>query len=263
MKDLHCHLLPGVDDGAERLDDALAMARVAVAEGIQEIVATPHAHLVPGDDPRAEVGRRVAELQAALDAAGIPLVVRPGSEVYLEPDTPQRWDAGLLVPLANSSVLLVETSFHEYPYYVPEVIFQLQARGARILLAHPERYVAFQRDLSPLEELAARGVVAQVTAGSLLGVFGKAAKQTAEAMLQRGLAHILATDAHRPEGNRAPTVQAALARAAALVGEARAQAMVEVAPRALLAGEPLELPPVVAPSNGWAFWKRWAVGVGR
>lgn len=263
MRDLHCHILPCVDDGAESDADARAMAKVAVAEGLRDIVATPHFHMLDGHAPRRDVEQRVRDFQAALDAEGIPLTIHPGCEVYLTPDSPKQWDAGDLIPLGKTNFLLVETAFHEYPWYVEETIFQLQARGARIILAHPERYVAFQREPAIMEALVARGVLAQVTAGSLLGVFGKSAKAAAELFLQRGWAHLLATDAHRPGGNRAPEMIRARQRAAELVGEARARAMTEDLPAAILRGDVIELPPVEPRASGWAFWKRWPVGAGR
>ncbi|MCS6801481.1 MAG: CpsB/CapC family capsule biosynthesis tyrosine phosphatase [Chloroflexota bacterium] len=260
MRDLHCHILPCVDDGAESHEDALAMARLAVAEGIRDIVATPHHHMLDQRQPRDDVVRRVSALQAALAAEDIPLTIHPGCELYLTPDSPQQWDAGNLLPLAGTDFLLVETAFHEYPWYVEETIFQLQARGARIILAHPERYVAFQRDPSILRTLVARGVLAQITAGSLLGAFGKSAKAAAELFLQEGLAHLIATDAHRPSGSRSTAIVRARQRAAELVGEARAQAMTEDLPAAILRGELIDLPPVEPRASSWAFWKRWAVG---
>jgi protein-tyrosine phosphatase len=263
MRDLHCHILPCVDDGAERLEDSLAMARLAVAEGVREIVATPHYHMLDQTGPRQDVERRVADLQAALDAEGIPLLLRTGCEVYLTPDTPKQWDAGELLTLNGTDVLLVETAFHEYPWYVDETIFQLQTRGARLVLAHPERYVPFQRDPSLLQALAERGVLAQITAASLLGAFGKSAKAAAELFVQRGLVQVIATDAHRPTGSRSTAILAARQRAAELVGEARARAMTEDLPAALLRGEVIDLPPVEARASGWAFWKRWPVGAGR
>ncbi|GIW06263.1 MAG: capsular polysaccharide biosynthesis protein [Dehalococcoidia bacterium] len=263
MRDLHCHILPCVDDGAESLEDALAMARLAADEGLRDIVATPHHHMLDQSAPRREVERRVAELQAALDAEAIPLTIHPGCEVYLTPDSPKQWDAGELIPLAGTDFLLVETAFHEYPWYVEETIFHLQTRGARIILAHPERYVPFQRDPSLLEALVARGVLAQITAASLLGAFGKSAKAAAELFLQRDLVHLIATDAHRPAGNRSTAIARARQRAAELVGQKRAWAMTEDLPAAILRGEIIDLPPVETRASGWAFWRRWPVGAGR
>ncbi|MFN8533754.1 MAG: CpsB/CapC family capsule biosynthesis tyrosine phosphatase [Dehalococcoidia bacterium] len=263
MRDLHCHILPCVDDGAEDLPDALAMARLAANEGFREVVATPHFHMLDAAGPRADVERRVVEFQAAIDAEGIALTIVSGSEVYLTPESPQHWDAGELLPLGESRYLLVETAFHEYPWYVEETIFQLQARGAQVILAHPERYVPFQQSPAILEGLVSRGVLAQITASSLLGAFGKGAKSAAEQFLQRGLVHLISTDAHRPTGNRSTAITRARARAAELVGEARARAMVDDAPAAVLRGDLIELPEVEAASNGWSFWKRWPIGAPR
>jgi protein-tyrosine phosphatase len=260
MRDLHCHILPCVDDGAESEADALAMARLAVEEGIRDIVVTPHFHMLDRESPRDDLTRRVGEFQALLLAEGVPLTIHAGCEVYLEPDTPKRWDDGELTPINGSSFLLVETSFHDYPRYVDDVLFQLQTRGVQPILAHPERYVAFQQKPELLADLVGRGVLAQLTAGSLLGYFGKGAKSAADTFMKRGLVQIVSTDAHRPAGNRSTAVNAARARALELVGEARATAMFEDLPAAILRDETIDLPPVEAPAGGSFFRRLWPVG---
>ncbi len=237
------------------------MAQIAAEDGIREIIATPHFDDLDRNAPRDDVARRIAEFQTALDEVSCPLTIRPGCEVFLTPETPHRFDAGDLVPLNRTSTLLVEVAFHEYPRYADDVMFQLQARGARLVLAHPERYAAFQADPSILEGIVSRGILAQVTAGSLLGYFGTRAKAAAETFMKRGLIHIIATDAHRATGNRTTAVLKARERAAELVGEERAEAMCTTLPEAIANGTLIDLPPVAAPEpGGWSKVRRWFAG---
>jgi protein-tyrosine phosphatase len=256
--DSHCHILPNTDDGAETVAMALQMARLAASEGISEIVATPHYAQLERTSPRADVERRVREFQERLDDAGIAVRMLSGSELYLTPESPKLGDNGELVTINGGHYILVETAFHEYPRYVDEVLFQLQARGLRPILAHPERYAVFSADPGQLEPVVQRGIYTQVTAGSLLGHFGKKAKSAAEQMLTRGLCHVVATDAHRAEGARNTEIFGAFRRAVELVGEECARAMVESVPAAIVADQSFELPPVVqqSQSGGWGIIRR-------
>lgn len=237
---------------------ALDMARLAQTEGFSAIVATPHFAQLDRESPRADVERRVKEFQGLLDAEGIAIRMLPGSELYLTPEVPKLCDLGELITINGGRYILVETAFHEYPRYVDDVMFQLQTRGLLPILAHPERYAVFAADPGLLEPVVQRGIFTQVTAGSLLGNFGKKAKNAAEQFLVRGHAHIIATDAHRDIGARNTEIVLAARRAAELVGEERARAMVAGVPAAIISNEDFQLPPVVqqAASGGWGLLRR-------
>lgn len=256
--DSHCHILPNVDDGADSREMALAMAKRSVEEGFSTIVATPHYAQLNRAEPRADLERRIRDFQAQLDADSIALKILPGSELYITPEAPRLFDQGELITLNGGAYILVETAFHEYPRYVDDVMFQLQARGLRPILAHPERYSVFGADPSALDAVVGRGILTQVTAGSLLGHFGKKAKGAAEYFLVNGLAHVIATDAHRDAGARNTDMQLAMRRAAELVGEERAQAMTLDAPAAIVENRDVVLPPVVQPaqSGGWKLLRK-------
>lgn len=264
MIDLHCHILPNVDDGPKTLEAALAMARLAVADGLNTIVCTPHYATLAKGGQRADVERRVAEFQTALDVERIPLKVLAGSELFLTPEAPRLHDAGELVTLNGSRYILVEIPFDHYPATTDETLFQLQSRGLQPLFAHPERQATIQKKPELMEALVARGVIAQVTALSLLGGNGKTVQASADLLLRRGLVHVISTDAHVADGPRKPLAAEAVRRAAALIGEARARGMVDDLPAAIIANGDYELPaPQVAEQGGgWQFWKRWTAGVG-
>ncbi len=199
MIDLHTHILPGFDDGSRTLEDALDMARAAVADGIRAVAATPHVrHDYPTEPVRMQ--RAVAELRAALVEAGIPLDVLPGGELALD-----RLDLLSEEELAgfglggNPDFLLLETPYTGWPLALPEQVRALSARGVVPVLAHPERNPDVQRDPERLRPLVLMGALCQVTASSLDGRIGKQARRTGLALVESGLAHLVASDAHTPD----------------------------------------------------------------
>ena len=196
--DLHSHVLPGIDDGPDTIEESLELLRAAHADGITQLVATPH---VRADYPTApaEMEARVAELNEAAAAAGIPVDVLPGGELdlahllTLDDATLRRF--GLA---GNPNLLLLEFPYHGWPAHLGEIVFRLQTRGFTLILAHPERNPAVQADPSSLDGFVDAGVLIQLTAASVDGRLGKAAQQTAHELLSRGSAHIVASDAHAP-----------------------------------------------------------------
>ncbi|MHB1132153.1 MAG: tyrosine-protein phosphatase [Chloroflexota bacterium] len=257
MIDLHCHILPGLDDGPADADEALAMAALAVADGVRRVVATPH-----WPDPGAPfLARRdavLAELRRLLAERGSPLQLSGGGEVLLEPDLAARQAGGDLPTLGAGPYLLVELPFAApaLPNYTGQVLAELQVAGLRPILAHPERCAALQRQPQQLAGLVERGLLVQVNAASLGGGHGGQARRCAEQWLQGGLVHVLATDAHDPR-ERPPVLSAAVSAAARLVGEAAALALVTITPAAILAGHAVRPPEPRQPrGRRWWFWPR-------
>ena len=256
MIDLHAHILHDLDDGARTLDDALAMARIAVADGITLMAATPHSpdSFVGERFSVPRVRERLQELRAALEAAGIPLEIVTGTELCYAADLPRRLRAGELLPYGASRAVLLECPGVEMPSALPDLVFELQAAGYRVLLAHPERLREVQRQPQVLAPLVERGMLIQLTAAALAGHMGAAQHAAAEALVAQGLAHVLATDAHGPT-MRQPVLSEARARAAALLGEAGADMLVRAIPRALLDDAPIPaLPRPPKASRWWKFW---------
>ncbi len=266
MIDLHAHLLPGVDDGARSLDEAISLARLAVEDGTSVIVVTPHSGgreaAAPGARlTAAQVQRWTAALQAELDAARLPLRLVPGMEVFAEAALfdrlARRREEEPLPAIGQSRYLLLELPAHSLPPRLPDLLFHLQAAGYVPLIAHPERNAAIAEQPQLLHDLVARGCLAQVTAMSLTGAFGARVQATAELLLEHELVHVIASDAHwfpeRPTG-----LSAGVARAAALVGEAQAQAMVTTVPRGVLENRPPEsfgfAPRLPRPRRHWWPW---------
>jgi protein-tyrosine phosphatase len=248
--DLHSHILPAVDDGPRTLDGSLELARAAVADGTRTILATPHVN----DDPRIGpelVAERLEQLRPALAEAEIPLEVLPGGEIAI-------WrlvdldDAALrALALGGGPYLLVESPFSPVVGDFEPMVLDLHARGHRVLLAHPERCPAFQRDPARLERLADAGVLVQITAGSMVGAFGSTVRRFTAGLLRDGLAHVVASDAHdavkRPPGLTAGF--AALERELPGIGEQQPW-LTEAVPRAILDGTPLPArPPLPKPAG--------------
>ena len=258
MIDLHAHILPGLDDGAKDMADTVAMARVAATDGIAAIAATSHSTDIAGRLDAADLRRLVAEVQAALAAAELDIAVYVGLENHLTPDLPQLLADGRALPLNDTRYVLVELPLQSYPIYTNDTLFNIQVAGYQPILAHPERNAVIMDDLSRLETLVHRGLLAQVTAASLSGDFGSRVRRVAEEMVRRRLVHIIASDAHAATPPRSPLLSGAVAVAARLIGDAAARAMVEATPRAIVAGQPVYVEPPLAESKrrSLAFWRR-------
>jgi protein-tyrosine phosphatase len=211
MIDLHCHLLPGIDDGPADVEGSLAMARRAVREGIATVVATPHVNSRYRNDA-GTIAAALAEVRGALEREQVPLEVLAGAEIAVSyiAETEPTGLGGL--SLGGGGWLLIEPPFAPVASGLLETVRGLLWDGHRVVLAHPERCPAIHRDISIVTSLAEEGVLMSVTAGSLAGRFGSQARRLALALLRDGLAHNVTSDSH-DAGNRPPSIAADLTRA--------------------------------------------------
>ena len=246
MIDLHCHMLPGIDDGSKSLQQSLAMARAAVADGIRVTACTPH--IYPGlYENTAEGIRRARQaLQAELKRAGIALTLVDGADTHLVPEVLDGLRSGRIPTLAGSRYLLLEPPHHVAPQRFEESVFALQAAGYVPVLTHPERLGWFGAHYAAFRRLALSGVWMQVTAGAVTGAFGREPKRFAERLLEEGLVAILATDAHDLE-RRPPCLSQGRAAAARIVGDEEATHLVLTRPKGILGNaDPETLPAIPA-----------------
>ena len=199
MVDIHCHILPDVDDGAWDLDMALEMAQIAVRCGVTRIITTPHFKGVPEaleDIPY--ILHQFRQLQNALKRDTPELELIPGAEILCLPQTMEMARAGELPTLGNSRYVLTEFYFDASWQFIDATLEELQSFGYLPVVAHPERYGAVQRNPGLAQSWFNRGIVLQINKGSILGAFGHRAEDTAARLLYRGNAHIIASDAHSP-----------------------------------------------------------------
>jgi protein-tyrosine phosphatase len=237
--DLHTHVLPGVDDGPDDVAGSIAVAEVAAHGGTRTLVATPHLRADhPGVRP-GELAARARDLTEVLRARGLPIEVAPGAEVDLSSAAELSEDELALATLGgNGSDLLVETPYGPLAPDFPDRVLALAARGFRLTLAHPERSPTLQMRSELVGALVERGVLVQLTARSLVGRGPSGA--AAKTMLERGWAHVLATDAHALD-RRPPDLGLRLRQAVDAFPHAAGELewMVTAAPRAILDGRPL------------------------
>ena len=239
MVDIHCHILPQVDDGAWDMEAAVAMARIAPDCGVKKIITTPHFK----GEPRAleAVGliqHQLRLLRSRLKRENVEVELLPGAEVLCVPQTLELARTGRLPTLSTGRYVLTEIYFDAGAGFMDETLEALRKYGYLPVVAHPERYGAVQRD----PELAARwfhrGIVLQVNKGSVLGAFGRRAGETAVRLLHRGHVHIIASDAHSPE-RRTPDLTAVREWALENLGREYTKILLEENPHRITRGQPM------------------------
>lgn len=263
MLDLHCHLLPGIDDGAVDLPMALEMARMAAADGIATVACTPHIYPGMYENTAAGIRAAIAVFQAQLDQAGIALRLVEGADVHLDPTLLAGLREGRVPTLAGSRYLLLEPPHHVAPPHFEDAVFELMTAGYVPVITHPERLTWVETHYDLFLRLAQRGVWMQITAGALTGRYGRRVRYWGERFLGEGQAHLLATDAHHPQ-RRPPLLAEARDAAARLLGATEAMHLVHTRPAGIVANaDPARLPPhpaaastaaaTHAPARGGAF----------
>ncbi|MEW6698379.1 MAG: tyrosine-protein phosphatase [Bacillota bacterium] len=246
MIDLHCHILPGLDDGPPGIETSLELARAAVNEGIHTIAATPHCIPEVFFNERQAVLEAVAEFQGRLDAEHVPLKIAPGMEVHLTLDLAERITKGSVLTLNDAGkYILLEFPMNTVPRYAEQVIFELMLKGIKPIIAHPERNREIIENPNLLYGFMEKGCLIQVTAGSLTGKFGSRVQQRTRDFVQLGWVDFIASDAHDPL-RRPFMLKEAWAAAKDIIGEERANVLVLGNPQKVLMGEAIgksEVPP--------------------
>ncbi len=256
--DLHSHILPAVDDGPTAHSDAIEMARVAAEDGTSVMLTTPHRRDVTDYHSVAHIKDLLASMSDELQAEGIDLTLLTGMENHLDLEFPEDLEAGTALPINGSKYALVELPFFGYPNYVEEVLFKLQLQGVIPVLAHPERIEAIQEEPQRLVSFVERGMLSQVTAGSIRGRFGGKVKSFTHSLLRRNLVHVISSDTHTPSGLRSPKITRGFETAAEIVGRESATLMVVDTPKAIIENEAVEVAPPTSdssPKRWWYFWR--------
>ncbi|MBO0452045.1 tyrosine-protein phosphatase [Candidatus Enterococcus murrayae] len=197
MIDLHSHILPGVDDGAQTLEDSLEMAKKAISQGITHLMCTPHHNNGKYNNPADKIIRDVAALQSELDQRGLELTLLEGQEVRMTELllTAIKREEILFTDL-DDTYLLVEFPTNDIPIYAEQMFYQLLSRGQVPVIVHPERNAVFREEPNRLIPFLEMGVLTQLTAPSIVGIFGSEIQKTARRMLEHQMLFMVASDAH-------------------------------------------------------------------
>jgi protein-tyrosine phosphatase len=269
MIDLHNHILPGLDDGAEVLEESIEMCRISFRDGIRTVVATPH--ILPGiyENNRPTILAKVHELNEAIKKFGVrssgfgvknldpitqlpndsitELEILPGADIHFSFDLLQRYENGEIVAVNDlGRYLMVEFEFQGIPYKAEEALFQLLTKGIVPIISHPERNFEIGHNPKRYYEMIRMGCLGQVTAMSLTGEFGPEIRQIAEKLFKKRLIHIIASDAHSA-GRRPPILSSGVKAAEKIVGKKEAQKMVTEYPQAILEGRKPDIPEPLSP----------------
>ena len=253
MVDVHCHILPGLDDGPEAFDESVAMAESAIADGITHVVATPHASTEFTFDYR-----RVQQLRDRLQAeVGERLTLATGCDFHLNPENVEALRRNPSPFCINQrDYLLVEFNEISIPPALDETLHDLQLKGIRPVITHPERNAILRRERERLTNWVRLGCYVQVTAGSLTGGFGPRAQEDSLCWIAQGLVHIVATDAHNTR-RRPLKLQPAYDLVREQFGEAKASALFTDNPMAMFEGRDLPHIPEIADERKAAARKRF------
>jgi protein-tyrosine phosphatase len=232
MVDIHCHLLPGIDDGPSSWEATLKMCEIAAEDGISAIVATPHCnHRYPYDRQASQA--KLDELRSRIPGFGLVL----GCEVTLTEnnlENVRRHPAGYTIGATN--YMLVELGPSSLPQQIDNALSELLSLGLVPIIVHPERVPLIQRQVELLEEWVSYGCMSALTGNALTGFWGSTCKKMAETILKKDLTHVITSDAHDP-AKRPPVLAKASKAAARIVGEQRAEELVTGNPEAIVRGE--------------------------
>ncbi|MEH7276264.1 tyrosine-protein phosphatase [Neobacillus vireti] len=196
MIDIHCHILPGADDGAQSLSDSINMARKAVEQGIHTIVASPHHLNNSYENPKRQILDRVKELNQLLQQENIDVKILPGQEVRVYGDMLEGYTTGEILPVNHTPYVLVEFPSNHVPRYTEKLFYDLQMNGLIPVIVHPERNREIIERSDLLYQLVKKGALTQITASSVCGDFGKKVKNFSLQLVDANLTHFIASDAH-------------------------------------------------------------------
>ncbi|MBQ1793263.1 MAG: hypothetical protein II006_01245 [Peptostreptococcaceae bacterium] len=202
MIDIHCHILPNVDDGSESLEESIAMAKIAESEGITKIVNTSHCHFDFKYKKGNELKLELEKFNQALKEENINIEVLLGNELYYTSDLIERFDELDFFSMNNSKYILMEFSPINFPKNIEDVIYEIKIRGYIPIIAHAERYKQVQEDVNIVLDCIKEGALIQVNASSILGKNGEKVEDTSKKLLDNNMVHFVATDAHSSNRRR-------------------------------------------------------------
>ncbi len=260
LTDIHCHILPGIDDGSKELEQSLAMARIAIDDGIDTIFATPHHFNGVYSNPRQAVLDQVDRLREALARERIWLRILPGAENHIVPELPDALADGTTLTMGDfGRAALVELPVHTVPASTEQILERILQQDIVPIIAHPERNTYLRRHPERLRRMIELGCLAQVTAQSCTGLFGPQVRAASRHMISSGLIHFVASDAHR-DRRRIPEITPALEQVTEWTNRQVAELIGKEFPAALARGDvpdPQALDAVQEAPGSRPWWQRW------
>lgn len=253
--DIHCHLLPAIDDGPADWEQSLALAAKLLAEGVRIVMATPHQLGSYTANTPARIQQLAAEAERRFRAAGIPLSVAPGADVRITDDLVVRLRRGEIQTLGPAGRYILLELPHDLALPLGRLIYELEVEGVGSILTHPERNLALQANPNRLRPWVAQGCLVQVTAGSIVGRFGPDARHVCRRLIQDDLVHLVASDAHDVQA-RPPLLKEAFAVVERWAGSTVAENLFCVNPAAVAGGNEVRVPFPTTPRAGWGRWVR-------
>lgn len=239
MIDIHNHMLPGLDDGPKDWEESLAMARMAVEDGIREVVCTPHWQSGVYANTRSVIQERLESFQKKLGEHEIPLEVHPGSELHIDVALLEKINKGELCTLNDSGhYAMIELPKEILPQKMEDFFWSFLNEKITPVLAHTEKYLFLLQEPSILYDWIRMGILTQITASSLVGRYGPEWERFALKLLEHGMVHMIATDAHGRKIRR-PKMDSARKVAEQVLGKDMALELVRGTPKRILKGEPV------------------------
>jgi protein-tyrosine phosphatase len=208
MIDLHCHILPNVDDGPKDLAESIEMAKQAVQQGIKTIIATPHHRNEKYENHGQTIFRQVEEFNRVLKSENLDLTILPGQETRIFGEMVEGLESGEILPLNNGKYVFVELPSGHVPRYTGQLLFDIQLKGFVPVIVHPERNQEIVENPEVLYQLVKKGALTQITASSVSGHFGKSIKKFSLQLIEANLTHFVASDAHNTSSRGFKMVEA-------------------------------------------------------
>lgn len=239
MIDIHTHILPGVDDGAKTMDDSVQMIRQAMDAGVTAICATPHVLNQVTPDLGCRINRSFQLLRTKARENGLNVELMLGSEIYLRPDVISLRSHSFFSLNRTGRYVLIELPLGEIPVGTDRLVYDLRLEDITPVIAHPERSLTRKNQMQEIEGLVGQGALMQVNAGSLLDHFGRLCRKMTESLLDLGLVHVVASDAHDARSRSMFALSQAYRKIVRFLGENEGQRLFVHNPERILAGRSL------------------------
>lgn len=235
MIDIHCHILPSIDDGSKSLEESIEMARIAESDGIKKIVATPHQLEGLYQPTNETILLKIAQINKVLQDLGSKIEILPGSDVHIAADLPAKIESGEIFCINRKNHILLEFPNQFVPDRIINLLEGLIKKNIIPVISHPERNFLFQREPNILCDIIQTGTLTQITAMSITGEFGREAKRSAKKMLTHRMVHFIASDAHSAK-HRPPVLNICIKHLKKIISDDEIEELLSINPEMAITG---------------------------